>query len=102
MPMRVYHRDTLGPHFSEGARLLWVALLERRDSQQEIANEIGCLKPTLNKWLYGMRRPGTSWRIAIRRKFKVPLLAWDAKPKKPLTLPGSTGDAQKATGTDGV
>jgi hypothetical protein len=57
-------RTTLGPHFSEGARQLWLRMAERGWEQPRLSAEVEAGPGTINKILYGDRRVGA--RLSVR------------------------------------
>lgn len=85
--MRQTHRIALGPRFSEGARLLWRALHNRRQSQAAVAARLGVDGGTVNRWLYGDRLPGRVCAELLRRRFGIPVAAWEQAPSVPFQTP---------------
>jgi len=76
------HRRKLGPNWNEGARLLWLAMLENDIKQSEVrkklrgasGNELA--DGAVNRWLYGDRRPTGDLPHQIEDQFGVPARAW--------------------------
>jgi hypothetical protein len=64
-------RSRLGPLWSEGARLLWGVYEQRYDSFSEMADDIGCPRASLHRWMYGERRPGLRWAVKIQGLYKI-------------------------------
>lgn len=96
--MRSFRRDT-GRSFSEGARLLWLALSARGYDRKAVAQMVGVSAPVLHHWLYGTRRPSWPARMVLRRKLRIPLQTWDQPPTEEFVLPAAAAD--RPTGTDG-
>lgn len=84
---RKLNRTTLGSCFSEGARLLWLALAERKWTQAMAETKIGTAAGLVNRWLYGDQRPGLAYALALQKLFNIPLVAWNQEPKKRFELP---------------
>jgi ribosome-binding protein aMBF1 (putative translation factor) len=81
------HRTELGNHFSEGARLLWLAVAARDGSQTVLAHEIHVGVAVLNRWLYGERKPSRQFAAIIEARLGIPASAWDAKVRGRFVLP---------------
>ena len=80
----------LGPHFSEGARQLWLAWRSHGGSMRKFAGCLALSPSTLHKLLYGRARPGLAcafmiasyapvvgphlWLVAPRAAFALPKL----------------------------
>lgn len=86
--MRGFHRTQLGGSFSEGARLLWIAL-GGFDRQVAAAEDLGCMKSTLSRWLYGDRRPESHWRSVLKKRFRIPYESWETPPKRLFVPPAA-------------
>ena len=82
-------RLTLGPRFSEGARLLWLVLAERAWSQGEAARAIGAKAGVVPRWLYGDTRPSWDWASKLRDLFGIPLESWTLPPSIPFVAPAA-------------
>lgn len=95
--MRSFRRET-GRSFSEGSRLLWLALAAHGADRTAVASKLGVGAPVLHHWLYGSRRPSWPSRMVLRRKLRIPLTAWDQPPTEAFVLPAAAADR---TGTDG-
>lgn len=53
----MHRRDELGPKFSEGARLLWLALASRKWSPRDFARALDVSQGAAYRYLYGDRTP---------------------------------------------
>lgn len=78
-------RTRFGKDFSEGARLLWLAISGM--TQSDAKDRIGCSAGMLTHWLYGDRRPSAEWLARIEDAFDVPAGEWGRPPTEPFTLP---------------
>jgi hypothetical protein len=77
-----------GKLFSEGCRLLWLALRKRGVNVAQARIAVGCkYEGTLDRVLYGDRKPGLQLVLAIQKQFEVPAAAWTIPPKKSFELP---------------
>jgi hypothetical protein len=103
---RRLNRQRFGDRFSEGARLLWLAIAG--DTQAAASIQLGCAKGMLTNWLYGDRSPSAPWLTKIQDEYGVPADAWGRPPVQTFTLPavaqaaddqGDSGNG-RATGTD--
>lgn len=70
-------RPGKGKYFSEGARLMWLALESKGWSQTELAGRLGTSTGQVSQWLYGGRRASLKWAVAIRDVLDIPLAAWN-------------------------
>jgi len=96
--VRLATRLTLGPSFSEGARLLWQAV-ERPSlgSPEALAQRVGFPNASyLAAHLYGDKVPGPDARARYRRHLKIPLGAWDKAPIVPFQLRALTVLCERA------
>lgn len=93
MGPRVFSSSELGSKFSEGARLLWLALLRSDTSQEGLRSAVGCTKGVVGRWLKGERRPDELRRRAIFKRFGVPPSLWDVPPRKSFSIPKSSAHA---------
>ena len=82
-------RTHLGEQFSEGARLLWLAMEERGWSQAQLAKSIAAQPGVVPRWLYGDRKPSWDWAATLRDSFGISLDAWTVAPTQPFRLPAS-------------
>ena len=82
-----FTRTALGPHFNEGARLLWGALERAGDSVREVDRVAAANQGMAIRWLYGDGRPGTAFRVRLSERYGVPILAWDQPPTAPFVVP---------------
>jgi hypothetical protein len=98
--MAKYFRTELGPHFSEGARQVWLKMLERGWSLARTSTETGAGSGTLHKLLYGDRGVGRPLSMAFEAKFGVEQRLWDVPPTEAFLPPAAAADepAQPSTG----
>jgi hypothetical protein len=82
----IYGRRRLGDRFSEGARLLWLAMLRQGLSQESLRAELGRPKGVIGRWLLGDRLPDGESRGRLFKRFGIKPQAWDQKPSKPFSL----------------
>lgn len=95
--MSIPHARThLGPHFSEGARSLWLSVRETYGTQGQMARALGCDSGQLARWLYGDTRPSLGMGLRIRDVIGVPLDAWVQPPLADFVPPAVSAAA--ATG----
>ena len=90
------YRTRFGPHFSEGARLLWTRMARDSMSREALCAKVGCAKGSLLRWMYGDRLPARVEAGKIERALGIPPDAWDRKPSRAFDLPASA-----RTGTEG-
>jgi len=83
------YRTRLGSLFSEGARLLWLALADRKLSQADAERLLGSPQGQLSKWLYGERRPGLKWAVLIQAQFDIPPETWRLAPSRKFVPPAA-------------
>lgn len=101
------YRQELGEHFSEGSRLLWVALADscggsQAQMRRRLTGQSGEeLRPgVVSRWLYGDHRPGLRMVLQLKEAFGIPIEAWHQSPTEPFAPP--TIEEQLAgNGTDG-
>lgn len=80
----------MGPHPNEGARLFWVELCGKKETQSDATDRIGVKPGTVHHWLYGDRVPAAKHRIRIVELYGVPISAWDRPiPRKRFEVPAS-------------
>lgn len=77
----VYRRH-LGAAFSEGSRLLWLAMVRGHLSQEALRREMRCSKGAISRYLRGERRPDGPARGFFHRRFRIAPDAWDKKPSR--------------------
>ena len=105
-------RPKRGKYFSEGARLLWLAIEARSWTQTELAMRLGTSSGQVSQWLYGGRRASLKWAVVIRDVLDIPLAAWNQRVPDDYELPvafpkepesgrslASDDDVPRATGT---
>ena len=80
-------RTRLGPKFSEGSRLLWLACIKHGWGQRDLREFLGCSTGTVSRYLWGDRAADRAAAEKMRDKFGIPTPAWDQPPKKPFTPP---------------
>lgn len=75
--MRWQHtRQKVGPNFSEGARLLWIAMRIQGMNQCGVARVLGRHRGVINRLLYGERRPGLDLALDIQDTFGIRPVDW--------------------------
>ena len=84
--MRRLYREKLGPYVSEGARLLWAAMKERKHDQADVARTLGVSPGTPSRWLYCDRLPSAALLSKVEEKYGVPGSAWGKPPTRPFRL----------------
>ena len=77
-------RRTLGPKFSEGARLLWLAVVRQRLTLRQVSEAGGAQQA--HYWLFGDKRPGPTPRRRLRDGFGIEPALWDEAPHEPFSL----------------
>ena len=70
-------RPEKGKYFSDGARLMWLAIEARGWSQTELAAKLGTSSGQVSQWLYGGRRASLKWAVQMRDVLDIPLGAWN-------------------------
>lgn len=90
-------RITVGPLFSEGARLLW-GLLDGKTvaSVGDIAARVGLDASAVQLHLYGDRRPIGATQDAYTTALLIPPATWTMPPTEPFVLPALAAMADKA------
>lgn len=83
------NRTDLGPHFSEGARLLWLAIQRESLPSARAADSIDADASLFHRWLYGERKPGRAHGSALAERFGISLDQWDTEPTEPFSPPGA-------------
>ena len=86
MATLIYGRRRLGKRFSEGARLLWSAMLRAGLSQEALRVELRRPKGVIGRWLMGERLPDGESRGRLFKRFGIQPQAWDQKPTKPFSI----------------
>jgi plasmid maintenance system antidote protein VapI len=86
-PRRSLTKSRLGPHFSEGSRLLWGELEGRELTQADAEDELECARGTVSRLLYGTRRCGLDLALVVLAKFGIPIVAWREEPSEDFVLP---------------
>jgi transcriptional regulator with XRE-family HTH domain len=90
---RTLTRESLGRHFNEGARLLWLALRERDWNQSVAERQLGVSPGLVNRWLYGERRPGLEHALLIERALGIPASGWHREPALAFEPPAAAAAA---------
>lgn len=85
--MATQFRKELGPLFSEGARLVWVAFEERKLIPAEAAKLLGWRRGTFSRVVWGDRMPGIALIKDARRVFGVPPELWGEPLREPFIPP---------------
>lgn len=88
-------RTRLGSRYSEGARLLRIALKQRGWSQTRLKTELGTAL-SVSYWIFGDKRPSLEWAIKLRDLLGIPVEAWRQPANDVIDAP-----ALAATGTEG-
>ena len=87
--MQPLHRSRPGEHFSEGSRLLWLALERLGHTQADAEAQLECAAGAVNRLLYGDRKPGRALGDRIAERYGVQVRAWDEEPKKRFVFPAA-------------
>jgi hypothetical protein len=90
MTTRMVHpttRTALGPFFSEGARQVWLQVVMKGTSQEEIRRAIGLGRGMVNRYLYGDRRVSLDVAVRIESAFGIAPKLWLAPPAKKFRPP---------------
>lgn len=85
--MKERHRSELGENFNEGARRLWVTMLKRGESAEDVTRSLGVARGMVGRWLYGDRRPDRSSTQRLVEKYRIPASAWDEEPTEAFAIP---------------
>lgn len=93
--MRRKYRTHLGPKFSEGARLLWVAL--GNTPRGEFESALGWAPGMLSNLLYGERGAGRRTATLLLERHGIPLDAWDRPPSVEF-VPPALREAEEGVG----
>jgi transcriptional regulator with XRE-family HTH domain len=80
-------RWRIGPKFSEGARLLWVAIESRRETQLDAARKLDMDRGHVARILYGDRLPTPKFITRMTDTYQIPGDSWGRRPLEPFTLP---------------
>ena len=78
---------TVGGHFSEGSRLLWVSMEQTGLTQARLAERLEVDTGRLSRWLWGTRRPGLASALRIQDLLNIPATSWGQAPRAGITLP---------------
>jgi transcriptional regulator with XRE-family HTH domain len=78
-------RRTLGPRFTEGARLLWLWLAASGISQKELGRRVGA--PAITKILYGDHIPRVAVLSRLCELIGAPVSVWAEPPREPFVPP---------------
>lgn len=74
----------LGPHFSEGSRLLWKLCDSPGFSQMRVERELPAPAGIVSRWMRGDRRPRPKNKSLLEDRYGIPILSWGQKPKRAL------------------
>lgn len=94
--MRRKYRTHFGPKFSEGARLLWVAL--GNTPRGEFESALGWAPGMLSNLLYGERGAGRRTATLLLERHGIPLDAWDRPPSVEFVPPALREDDEAEEG----
>lgn len=84
------YRRHLGEHFSEGSRRLWLEIRKRRWTQVKLGYALGNPSPgTINRWLYGDRRPALTSTLLIQKVLKIDARLWNEPPRRSFVPPAA-------------
>ena len=81
-------RTTVGPHFSEGSRQLWLIMERDGTSAESLRARLGFARGVLNRHLYGDQRPDLESAYRILDKTGVEPRLFLQQPKRRFVLPG--------------
>ena len=87
MAHRLYRTD-LGPLFSEGARLLWVAV-EAGGGIAAIRGRLNFSSGEMTRLLYGDRRANLAQANVCAERLAIPTTAWEQQPSQPYEPPAA-------------
>ena len=87
MAHRTYRTD-LGPLFSEGARLVWVAV-EREGGVAPVRKRLGFDVGEMSRLMYGDRRANLQQANRCLEVLDVPTTAWEQAPSEPFEPPAA-------------
>jgi hypothetical protein len=80
-------RTTVGPHFSEAARQMWMVMRREKLTVAGLAKRLARPKSTVWRLLYGERTAGRAFAGEIERALKIPVADWDRPPTRSFTIP---------------
>jgi hypothetical protein len=83
---KVTYRTHLGPHFSEGARLVWMRLREIECGIAGGARLAEIDRAQFYRFLHGDRVPSIAEAAKMKRAFGAPIDAWNEKPRRKFSL----------------
>lgn len=89
-------RTKLGPKFSEGTRLLWLACIEHGWEQRDLRALLNCSTGTVSRYLWGDRVPDRVMAEKIREIAGVPTPTWDQPPTEAFVPPAKIEPQQVA------
>lgn len=84
--MRRTNRTRLGPHVTEGTRLLWQACRDRNLSQVEVAKLAGVAADVLSRVFYGERSTGLDLAIKLETALEIAPSEWTRPPTVPFKI----------------
>ncbi len=92
-PLPRSHRKELGKFFSEGARLMWLAIEREGVSMNQVGKDFGMHAGEIPRVLYGERKAnGLVLENALAR-WGIPLAAWRQKPIEEFVPPAARDEA---------
>lgn len=91
-----HYRTSLGDKFSEGSRLLWLAMGDVPPADFE--RSLGWPRGTLSNYLYGERRAGRDAAVLLFDRHKIPVGSWSDPPSEPFIPPA----ARESEGEEGA
>lgn len=91
-----HHRKRLGDKFSEGARLLWVALGTRTIA--EVERSLKWPRGKLSNLLYGERGAGRKTSTTLYHEHGIPIEAWDLPPSTTFIPPAAREEEETRDG----
>lgn len=80
-------RTTLGPKFTEGARLLWLTSGRMGHTQEDIRRTVGCSRGLVHRWLFGDKGIDLAYAFRVEDVYGIPARAWLSKPARRFSLP---------------
>jgi hypothetical protein len=87
MKRRKTYRTTLGPHFNEGARMLWVATISKGIGSAGVAALADLDQSSVYRWMYGDQKPARSSAEQLKKHFGIDPSLWDERPREQFSIP---------------
>jgi len=82
-------RRHLGESFNEGARQLWLRMLESEMTIEDVTRAIGASRGPVSRWLYGDGRPGTMYAARLEEEFGIAVNLWHSEPVEAFAPPAA-------------